>query len=90
MMRIKEGFVLRKICGEMIVVGEGLAQVNFNKVVCLNDTAAFLWTSCEGVDFDPDYMADKLVETYDVPRDTALSDTRKITDKWFETGIMER
>ena len=36
-MKIKEGFILRSICGEYIVVGEGLAQVNFNKMLSLNE-----------------------------------------------------
>jgi len=89
-MRLKEGFVLRKICGEMIVVGEGLEQVNFNKVICLNETAAYLWKNCEGMDFDPGYMADKLVEAYHVSRDVALTDAQNITDKWFEAGMVEQ
>lgn len=42
-MRIKEGFVLREIAGEKIVSGEGLNQINFNKMITLNPTAAYLW-----------------------------------------------
>ena len=40
-MKIKDGFILRSICGEFIVVGEGLAQVNFNKMLSLNESATF-------------------------------------------------
>ena len=42
-MKIKKGFVLREMCGENIVAGEGLEHINFNKLVSLNSTAAFLW-----------------------------------------------
>ena len=35
-MKIKEGFKLRTIVGEHIVTGEGLSQVNFNKIISLN------------------------------------------------------
>ena len=42
-MKIKDGFTLRTMLGENIVVGEGLSQVNFNKLITLNETAAFLW-----------------------------------------------
>ena len=42
-MRIKEGFTLRTICGEHVVIGEGLAQVNFTKMLSLNGSAAYLW-----------------------------------------------
>ena len=47
-MKIKEGFILRKICGEYVVVGEGLAQVNFNKMLSLNASAAYLWEQFQG------------------------------------------
>ena len=42
-MRIKEGFVLRTICGQHVVSGEGTANVNFSKLVSLNDSAAYLF-----------------------------------------------
>ena len=34
-MRIKDGFVLRTIIDNYIVVGEGLSQINFNKIISL-------------------------------------------------------
>ena len=88
-MRLKKGFVLRKICDERIVVGEGLEQVDFNKVICLNETAAYLWTNCEGVDFELDYMATKLVEAYHVSPDVALMDAQSVINKWFEAGMLD-
>ena len=30
-MKIKKGFVLREVCGEHVIVGEGLGAVNFGK-----------------------------------------------------------
>ena len=42
-MTIKEGFVLRTICGQNVVSGEGTSQVNFSKLVSLNETAAYLY-----------------------------------------------
>ena len=42
-MKIKEGFVLRTICGQSVVSGEGTANVNFSKLVSLNDSAAYLF-----------------------------------------------
>ena len=47
-MKIKEGFVLRQMCGENIVAGEGLEHINFNKLISLNSTAAFLWQELVG------------------------------------------
>jgi len=38
-MRIKKGFVLREVCGERVIVGEGLGAINFGKLLALNETA---------------------------------------------------
>ena len=32
-MKTKEGFILREMCGENIITGEGLEHINFNKLV---------------------------------------------------------
>ena len=45
-MKQKEGFVLREICGEKVVVAEGLKVVDFGKMVSMNDTATWLWEKC--------------------------------------------
>ena len=47
-MRIRKGFVLRKICGEWVIEGEGLEQIDFNKLVILNTSAAYLWEQVDG------------------------------------------
>ena len=47
-MKLIEGFRLRDVLGQATVIGEGTAQVNFNKLITLNSTAAFLWRQVEG------------------------------------------
>ncbi len=42
-MKIKNGFVLRTVCGENVIVGEGLDAINFGRMLSLNETAAWLW-----------------------------------------------
>ena len=42
-MKTIEGFKLRKLGNEFILVGESMALINFNKMITLNETAAFLW-----------------------------------------------
>lgn len=87
-MRIKEGFVLRTICGEHVVVGEGLAQVNFNKMLSLNDTAAYLWENVQGKEFTPDRLTELLLEKYDVSRERAAADVDKLLEVWKEIGVI--
>lgn len=88
-MKIKKGFVLRKICDEMVVVGEGLEQVNFNKIICLNETAAMLWEKCQNRDFDADAMVDMLVENYEVDKSVAEKDVRELIESWTHAGLID-
>ncbi len=44
-MRIKNGFVLREVCGEQVIMGEGIGALDFGKLLCLNETAAVLWSA---------------------------------------------
>jgi hypothetical protein len=88
-MRIKEGFVLRKICGQNVVSGEGTANVNFSKLVSLNDSAAYLFNAVGNEDFTPERLADLLLEEYEVDRETALKDAETLCAQWKEIGIVE-
>lgn len=88
-MRIKEGFVLREVCGSKVVMGEGLENINFHKIVNLNDSAAYLWNEVLGKDFDAEMMADLLCERYDVEREKALEDSKVLAQKFLEAGVAE-
>lgn len=88
-MRIKDGFTLRSLCGEYIVVGEGLAQVNFNKLLSLNESAAYLWKAVEGKDFTADDLTDLLLEQYEVEREQAAADVEALLKTWQEEGVVE-
>ena len=42
-MKIKKGFLLRKMAGESVVVAVGEAGKTFNGLIHLNDTGTFYW-----------------------------------------------
>ncbi len=88
-MKIKEGFILRQICGEYVVVGEGLAQVNFNKMLSLNETAAYLWDAVKGKEFTKEDMVNLLLERYEVEKERAAEDVDKLLAVWVEEGVAE-
>jgi hypothetical protein len=88
-MKIKEGFVLRTICGQNVVSGEGSANVNFSKLVSLNDSAAYLFKAVGQEDFTPERLADLLTKEYEVDRETALKDAETLCAQWKEIGIAE-
>ena len=84
-----EGLLLRTLCGEHIVTGEGLARVDFSRVVSLNATAAYLWEQVEGKDFTPDDLVALLTARYDVDEARAREDVDKMLVSWREAGLIE-
>lgn len=88
-MRLKNGFVLREMCGEHIVSGEGIEHINFNKLISLNSTAAFLWKEVEGKDFTAQTLAKLLIDRYGIDMELAMKDSENLINAWIEAGIAE-
>lgn len=88
-MRIKNGFVLRKIGDKEVVIGEGIEQINFNKLIALNETAAFLWKELAEKDFTEKDAADLLIEEYDVTEDVAAKDVGALIARWKTIGLID-
>lgn len=89
-MRIKEGFVLRKVCGEQVIVGEGLGALDFGRLISLNDTAAWLWEQAKEMgEFQVESLTKRLCEEYDVTEEEARRDIEGILQEWQETGVTE-
>lgn len=89
-MKTKSGFVLRPLGREFVLIMEDVKAVNFNRMISLNESAAYLWESIDGKDFDVQTLADLLTDRYEVDAETALKDSRAIADKWLEAGIIEQ
>ena len=88
-MKIVEGFILRDVMGQATVIGEGVDQVNFNKLITLNNTAAYLWREVEGKDFDASVLAQLLVKEYGIDEELAQKDSAAILDQWTEVGLVK-
>lgn len=88
-MRIKSGFELRKICRENIVISHGLNNINFTKVVSLNESAAFIWDNIKDKDFSLEDMVNLIMTEYDVDDETARKDCSQLLTQWKEVGYIE-
>ena len=88
-MRLKSGFVLREVCNQKIVAAEGLQNINFNKLLSLNASAAFLWEEVEGKDFTVQDLADALVREYGIDEELALKDSRSLLESWKSAGVLD-
>ena len=88
-MRIKDGFTLRELCGEHVVIGEGLSQVNFNKILSMNDSAGYLWKEVQGKDFTLEDLVKLLTDRYEVSAEVAMEDVKRMVSVWQEHGVLE-
>lgn len=89
-MRSIKGFKLRPLGDEYILVGESLDLINFNKMITMNSTAAYLWQKVQDLDsFDEKKMIELLLEEYEVTPEQAAADAKATAQSWVEAEIVE-
>ncbi|MDR1003583.1 MAG: PqqD family protein [Prevotellaceae bacterium] len=88
-MKIKKEFILHQVGDEHIVIRSGASNVDFSRVISLNDTAAYLWKQVEGLDFTAETLVDLLTEEYEVTPETALRDAEELMDAWQAEGLAD-
>ena len=79
-MRIKDGFILRKVADSYIAVAVGEESVNFNAMISTNETGAFLWEKLKS-DTTEEALLSALLDEYDVDEETAKSDISEFLKK---------
>ena len=89
-MKTKQGFKLREICGENIIVADGVQNIDFSSIISMNESSAYLWKEVQGKEnFTIEEMAKLLSDQYEVDGETALADSRTLADQWLKAGIIE-
>ena len=80
---------MRRIGKEYLITGEGLGQVDFNQMIGMNESSAWLWQQIEGKDFDVDTLVSLLTEHYEVDEATARADAQESLQNWVDARIIE-
>ena len=88
-MKIKNGFELRDVCGENVIIAHGVENIDFTKVITLNESAALIWKQVEGKDFTEDDMVKILLDEYEVEKPQAQADVKKLFESWLKAGLVE-
>lgn len=88
-MRTKKGFKLREVCGEKILLAEGVENIDFSDIISMNVSSAYLWEQVGGKDFTVEEMGRLLTEQYEVEETVALEDAKELANQWFKCGIIE-
>ena len=88
-MKIKEGFIKRKIVGKWVVVPTEKLSKEYNGIIELNDTANEIWEGLEK-GLSPTEIANAIVDDFDVTFEKALEDINTMIEKMAEKGILEK
>jgi hypothetical protein len=86
-MKIKEGFLLRKIADIHVVVPVGESSLDFNGVITLNDTATFLFGQLQ-IETTKEALLEHLLAEYEVDKDTAEKDIDTFFVKLREANLL--
>lgn len=88
-MKIKPGFELHCVCGEYVIVAYGEENIDFSKVISLNQSAALMWKAAAASgDFCTEDLAAALEAEYEVEHETAISDATAIVGEWKDLGLL--
>lgn len=87
-MKTKQGFRLRELGGDYILIGESAELVNFNHLITFNEAAAYLWQQVEGKEFDAETLTQLLLAEYEVSEEIARRDAQATLEDWKRVGIV--
>ena len=87
-MKIKKGFIVRKIGGQSVAVAIGEMNKSFNGMIRLNETGKFLWDALsKGAEEDD--LVSKILEEYEIDEATARADVKAFVEKLKGVGALE-
>lgn len=87
-MKIKDDFILRKVADSYVVVPVGSMTLNFNGIINLNETGAFLFGILQKGAVEQELLQ-KMLDEYDVSVEKAKSDIDDFISKLKEADILE-
>lgn len=88
MLKVKSGFVLRKIGTQSVAVPIGQRTSDIHGVIALSDSGALLWEALEK-GAEKEDLINILLDTYEIDRETAVSDLDDFIKGLYEQGAME-
>lgn len=86
-MRIKEGFVLREVAGQVVVIATGEASKGFHGMIKLNATGKDIWTSLQEGKSEQDII-ECLSSKYQMDAEQVSKDVSEFLNQMTELGFL--
>lgn len=86
-MKIKDGFLLRQVAGQTVVVPVG-SGLDLNMMITLNGTGAFLWERLQ-TETDAKALTDALLAEYDVDETRARESVDAFVQKLKDHDFLQ-
>lgn len=85
-MKLKDGFVLREVAGQTIVLPSG-DELDLNMMITLNETGKFLWERLS-VGAEEHELTQAILAEYDVDQEMAEAAVKRFVEKLKENGFL--
>ncbi len=87
-MKIKDGYILKDVAGEKIVIATGEQKLNFNGVMTFNSVGADVFNMLDGTNSVED-IANKIAEDYGVSVERVKTDVENLIKKMKEHNLLD-
>lgn len=77
------------VCGENVILATGEENINFTKVITLNESAASVWNAVHGKDFTLNDCVNALCAEYEVSAEEAKKGAESLVAEWKNIGLLE-
>lgn len=88
LVKVREGFILKKMGTQAVVIAIGSASKIFNGMVKLNETGELMWEKLVEGTTREELLA-TILETYEVDEETATKDVDNFIQTLKKPGIIE-
>ena len=80
---------MRRLGQDAMIVAESVDLIDFDKIVSLNSSAAYIWESLPDNDFSTRTITDLLMQRYNVEEKIASKDAEDLVNLWIKAGIIK-
>lgn len=88
-MKLRPGFKLNSVCGQYFVVPMGEKNIDFSKIIALNESSLLLWKRMEQGEFTEDDLVKALLDEYEVEESVARKDVETIIEQFRKECVFE-